>query len=144
MHPFVQTVRLYSEKFSEKELQRYLKGKLTKNPLLDECYRLWQQGANGKLYRILHDMLRPREKAEYITKGKIENQHLGSHTFETIKQEMFSLANTKEAFRDSKWKKRWEGIIKSLKKLPKKERKELGTKLNEVFKKVKNEKVSPT
>ena len=139
MHPFIQTVRLYSQKYSEKELQRYLKGKLTKNSLLDECYRLWQKGANGKLYRILNDMLRPREKAEYVSKGKIENQHLGEHTFETLKQEMFSLANTKEAFRDSKWNKKWEGIQKALKKLSKSERKSLGTNLKDLFKKVRRE-----
>jgi len=144
MHPFVQTVRLYSTKFSEKDLERYLKGKLNKNPILDESYRLWQSGANGKLYRFLNDLLRAREKSEYITKKVFGEKHLGQHTFETLKQEMFSLANTKEAFRDSKWKKRWEGIIKGLKKLPKAERKELGTNLNQLFKNVRQEKITPT
>ena len=134
VHPFIQTVKLYSTEWSEKELMRFLKGNI-RNNILSESYRLWQQGANGKLFRLLNDTLRHREKAEYITKKIFENQHLGSHTFETIKQEMLSLGNTKEAFRDSKWKKRWEGIIKSIKKLPKPERKELGTNLGEFFKK---------
>ncbi len=46
-----------------------------------------------------------RKTAEKISKGVIENQHLGSHSSETIDQELYSLENTKPMFRDSKWHK---------------------------------------
>jgi len=44
-----------------------------------------------------------RKKAEKISKGVMENQHLGSHSFETLYQEIISLGNTKPMFRDKKW-----------------------------------------
>ena len=46
-----------------------------------------------------------RKTAEKISKGVIENQHLGSHSSKTIDQELYSLENTKPMFRDSKWHK---------------------------------------
>ncbi|MBA7492265.1 hypothetical protein ES702_02814 [subsurface metagenome] len=48
-----------------------------------------------------------------ITDGA-ESVHIGSHTPETTSQELYSLRNTKPAFRGSKWKKRAEGIRKSI------------------------------
>jgi len=38
-----------------------------------------------------------------ITDGFSENQHIGSHSFETLWQEVYSLGNTKPMFRDKKW-----------------------------------------
>jgi len=51
----------------------------------------------GKLFQSA------RKKAEKISKGIIEPQHLGSHSFETLWQEVYSLGNTKPMFRDHKW-----------------------------------------
>ncbi len=44
-----------------------------------------------------------RKTAEKISKGVVENQHLGSHSSKTIDQELYSLENTKPMFRDKKW-----------------------------------------
>jgi len=44
-----------------------------------------------------------RKTAEKISKGIIPNQHIGSHSFETLWQEIISLGNTKPMFRDKKW-----------------------------------------
>ncbi len=38
-----------------------------------------------------------------ISEGKLPSQHFGSHSFETLWQEIFSLGNTKPMFRDKKW-----------------------------------------
>jgi len=47
-----------------------------------------------------------RKTAEKISKGDILPQHLGSHSFETLGQELFSLDNTKPMFRDHDWHKK--------------------------------------
>jgi hypothetical protein len=44
-----------------------------------------------------------RKTAEKISKGLTQNQHLGSHSFETLYQEIVSLGNTKPMFRDKEW-----------------------------------------
>jgi len=55
-----------------------------------------------------------RKIAEKISKGIMESQHLGSHTPETLQQELFSLRNTKPMFRDSKWRKRFDRISEEI------------------------------
>jgi len=47
-----------------------------------------------------------RKTAEKISKGIIPSQHLGSHSFETLYQEIISLGNQKPMFRDQKWYKK--------------------------------------
>ena len=44
-----------------------------------------------------------REIASEITEKFRDPEHLGKHTPETLQQELFSLKNTKPAFRDGKW-----------------------------------------
>jgi len=51
-----------------------------------------------------------RKKAEKISKGVLENQHLGSHSSETIDQELYALEITKPMFRDGKWHKKARSI----------------------------------
>ncbi len=55
-----------------------------------------------------------RKTAEKITEGTIPNQHLGDQNYETINQEIFSLRNTKPAFRAGKWDKRFETVKDSI------------------------------
>jgi len=55
-----------------------------------------------------------RQKAEAITEGKLPTQHLGEQNYETINQEIYSLANTKPAFRAGKWNKRFETVKESI------------------------------
>ena len=55
-----------------------------------------------------------RETAEKITDGKLPNQHLGEQNYETINQEIFSLRNTKPAFRAGKWNKRFDSVKESI------------------------------
>ena len=45
----------------------------------------------------------PREQVEDITLDKTQPHHIGSHTQETVTQELFSLQNTKRMFRNKKW-----------------------------------------
>lgn len=52
-----------------------------------------------------------RKLAEEITKKLRVPEHLGKHTPETLQQELFSLRNTKPAFRDKKWQRRYDEII---------------------------------
>lgn len=59
---------------------------------------------------VLKKPLAPREQAQEITETKTEPHHMGEHTAETLTQELFSLANTKPAFRDKKWQANWESI----------------------------------
>jgi len=51
-----------------------------------------------------------REISKEISEGKKEPEHLGKYTKEIIDQELFSLENTKPAFRSSKWIKRVESV----------------------------------
>ena len=44
-----------------------------------------------------------REESKAITDGIKPAKHLGKHTFETIYQEIVSLANQKPMFRDRAW-----------------------------------------
>ena len=44
-----------------------------------------------------------RQISKKITDSKLPTQHIGSHSFETLWQEIFSLGNTKPMFRDLKW-----------------------------------------
>jgi len=48
----------------------------------------------------------PRETAKEITEEKRKPEHLGKHSPETLQQEIYSLNNTKRAFRDQKWHER--------------------------------------
>lgn len=54
-----------------------------------------------------------REIAEKITKKELPPQHLGSHTLETLHQEMISLCQTKPAFRTAKWRERFNKLIEN-------------------------------
>ncbi len=51
-----------------------------------------------------------RKIAEKISEGSELHQHLGSHSFETLQQELFSLSNQKPMFRDLKWWKKSDQI----------------------------------
>ncbi len=55
-----------------------------------------------------------REKAENITEGKLQTQHLGEQNYQTINQEIFSLRNTKPAFRADQWNKRFQTVKDSI------------------------------
>ncbi len=55
-----------------------------------------------------------RKIAEKISDGKELHQHLGSHSFETLQQELFSLANQKPMYRDSKWYKKADKIYSEI------------------------------
>jgi len=55
-----------------------------------------------------------RKTAEKITEGKLPAQHLGEQTYETINQEIFSLRNTKPAFRAGKWDSKFEKVKESI------------------------------
>jgi len=55
-----------------------------------------------------------RQTAEKITEGKLPAQHLGEQNYETINQEIFSLRNTKPAFRAGKWDSRFEKVKESI------------------------------
>jgi len=55
-----------------------------------------------------------RKIAEKISDGKELHQHLGSHSFETLQQELFSLGNQKPMFRDLKWWKKSDDINKNI------------------------------
>ncbi len=46
-----------------------------------------------------------RKISEKVSKDILPNQHLGSHSFETLWQSLYSLENTKPMFRDEKWHK---------------------------------------
>jgi len=47
-----------------------------------------------------------REISKKISDGVKDPQHLGAHSYESLTQEVISLANTKPMFRDTKWHKR--------------------------------------
>jgi len=47
-----------------------------------------------------------RQISKKITDSKLPTQHIGSHSFETLWQEIFSLGNTKPMFRDKDWYKK--------------------------------------
>ena len=49
----------------------------------------------------------PRENSKNISDGKEKPHHIGKQTSETLDTELFSLKNTKPAFRDGKWQKRF-------------------------------------
>jgi len=51
-----------------------------------------------------------REIAKKISEGKLAPEHLGKYSVEMIDQEIFSLGNTKPAFRDQKWIKKFTTI----------------------------------
>ncbi len=55
-----------------------------------------------------------RKTAEKITEGTIQTEHLGEQNYETINQEIFSLRNTKPAFRAGKWNKRFDSVKDSI------------------------------
>lgn len=64
-----------------------------------------------------------REIAKKITDAKLEPQHLGKYSAEMIDQEIFSLGNTKPAFRDQKWIKKFTTIHEEImKKISRNER----------------------
>ena len=49
----------------------------------------------------------PREESKEISEGKEKPHHIGKKSTAVLQQEFFSLINTKEAFRDEKWEKKW-------------------------------------
>ena len=55
-----------------------------------------------------------RKISKKITEGTLPAQHLGDQNYETINQEIFSLRNTKPAFRAGKWDKRFETVKESI------------------------------
>lgn len=52
-----------------------------------------------------------RKEAEKITAKIIPSRHLGDKTPEVLQQELFSLMNTKPAFRDKDWQKNHEKLL---------------------------------
>lgn len=52
----------------------------------------------------------PRQEAKSITDGDSKPHHIGKKSGSVLQQELFSLINTKEAFRDSNWKTKWIGV----------------------------------
>ena len=114
MQPFVQVVLQITHEFSQKELEGFLRGKGEKSQfkILAESLNLFNQGAIGKLTRLLQNKLFPREAAIYISKGVMDENHIGKHSDETITQEVFSLTNTKKDFRDNDWHIRLKSIFK--------------------------------
>lgn len=56
----------------------------------------------------------PREISEKITKGVLPAQHLGDQNYETINQEIYSLRNTKPAFRAGKWNTRFDKVKETI------------------------------
>jgi len=60
--------------------------------------------------------LDPRRIAEKITSGKLQPQHIGTHTEASLTQEIWSLKNTNPMFRGSKWKKRYAKVEDDIKK----------------------------
>jgi len=52
----------------------------------------------------------PRETSKKITEGKKEPQHLGNLSPEMVQQLIYSLQNTKPAFRDKKWNQAFDNI----------------------------------
>jgi len=55
-----------------------------------------------------------RQKAKEISEGKRAPEHLGSHTPETLTQELFSLKNIKPMFRDKEWRDRYDKIVRQI------------------------------
>jgi len=55
-----------------------------------------------------------RDTSKLITEGKLPTQHLGEQSYETINQEIFSLRNTKPAFRAGKWNTRFDKVKESI------------------------------
>ncbi len=55
-----------------------------------------------------------RETSKLITEGKLPAQHLGKYTAPMIEQEIFSLANTKPAFRSKKFDDKFDEITKAI------------------------------
>ena len=55
-----------------------------------------------------------RDTSKLITEGKLPTQHLGKYTAPMIEQEIFSLANTKPAFRNSKFDDKFDEITKAI------------------------------
>jgi len=55
-----------------------------------------------------------RETSKKITEGVLPAQHLGKFTAPMIEQELFSLGNTKPAFRDSKFDDKFDEITKAI------------------------------
>lgn len=78
----------------------------------------------NNLKKIYKAMMRgkktPREISNEISEGKREPEHLGKHTPETLTQELFSLKNTKPAFRDKKWHEKYEKILRLINEIPEK------------------------
>ena len=58
-----------------------------------------------------------RDYAEHITKKKEKPHHIGKKSGAVLQQEFFSAINTKESFRDSKWKKTYSEIVENILKL---------------------------
>ena len=56
----------------------------------------------------------PREISKKITDGVLPAQHLGKFTAPMIEQEIFSLANTKPAFRNEKFDDKFDEITKAI------------------------------
>jgi len=55
-----------------------------------------------------------REQSSKISSDESEPKHIGKHTAETITQEIYSIQNTKPAFRDQKWMKRFDSILEAI------------------------------
>ena len=60
--------------------------------------------------KSMADKKTARQNAEEISKQQREPEHLGKYSPEALQQELFSLINTKPAFRDKRWNQKWERI----------------------------------
>jgi len=56
----------------------------------------------------------PKEESKQITEGKTEPHHIGEKSPEVLQQEIFSLMNTKPAFRDKEWLVKWESLSEQI------------------------------
>lgn len=70
MHPFAQSVVLFSGgDYTEKQVDDWLKGK-SKDPILSKCYYLFQKGDNGSVKDILSEGPDNQKKAGVFSKIK--------------------------------------------------------------------------
>lgn len=114
------------------------KSEISKEQKTELHQKLRNAGNDPNVINEIRETLAPtaRDKAEEITEGDREPEHLGAHTLETLTQEVVSLGNIKPMFRNTKWMNRYEKIKNTLEKDKKKNLRayqSLLDKLNAIF-----------
>jgi len=71
-------------------------------------------GFKDKLKKVLPKEKTARQESMEISAGQKPEKHLGKFTAPMIDQEIYSMRNTKPAFRDGKWDKRFEAIEEAI------------------------------